>query len=160
MVNSHQKAIEVFAKMPINRMALRVSKLTTSEAREKSLKPQRDAPCLELITHQEFGPDMYYVWLYEKVNPMSYVYGALVILGIFSVVLFPLWPVFMRKGVWYLSVAVMGLIGLIIFIAILRLILFAITVVVLPQGFWLFPNLFADVGFFESFVPLYGWVCI
>ncbi|KAJ2561930.1 Translocation protein S62 [Coemansia sp. RSA 1836] len=26
-----------------------------------------------------------------------------------------------------------------------------------PQGLWIFPNLFEDVGFFESFVPLYGW---
>ncbi|KAJ2101225.1 Translocation protein S62 [Coemansia sp. RSA 922] len=26
-----------------------------------------------------------------------------------------------------------------------------------PQGLWIFPNLFEDVGFFESFVPLYAW---
>jgi len=26
-----------------------------------------------------------------------------------------------------------------------------------PPGIWLFPNLFEDVGFFESFVPLWAW---
>jgi translocation protein SEC62 len=49
------------------------------------------------------------------------------------------------------------LIAAIAVIAVVRLILFVITMFAVPPGIWLFPNLFEDVGFFESFVPLWGW---
>lgn len=26
-----------------------------------------------------------------------------------------------------------------------------------PPGLWLYPNLFEDVGFFDSFRPVWGW---
>ena len=81
--------------------------------------------------------------------------GALV--AIMAVVMFPLWPLVMRQGVWYLSVGMMGLLGLFFAMAIFRLILFAITVFVVPPGLWLYPNLFEDVGFFDSFRPVWGW---
>ena len=58
---------------------------------------------------------------------------------------------------WYLSIALLGLIAAIAVIAVVRLILFVITMFAVPPGIWLFPNLFEDVGFFESFVPLWGW---
>ena len=58
---------------------------------------------------------------------------------------------------WYLSIALLGLIAAIAVIAVVRLILFMITVFAVPPGIWLFPNLFEDVGFFESFVPLWAW---
>jgi Translocation protein Sec62 len=77
-------------------------------------------------------------------------------------VCFPLWPVTLRIGVWYLSMAMLGLIGLFFVMAIFRLILFCVTVFTVPPGLWLYPNLFEDVGFFDSFRPGWGWqeVCI
>jgi len=65
-------------------------------------------------------------------------------------VMFPLWPPVMRLGVWYLSIAVLGFIGLFIVIAILRLIFYVITVVMASPGIWIFPKLFADVGFVSA----------
>lgn len=62
-------------------------------------------------------------------------------------VMFPLWPPIMRLGTWYLSIAVLGLIGLFFAIAIVRLIFYIITVIATPPGIWIFPKLFADVGF-------------
>jgi hypothetical protein len=62
-------------------------------------------------------------------------------------VMFPLWPPIMRLGVWYLSIAVLGLVGLFFAIAIVRLIFYIITVIVASPGIWIFPELFADVGF-------------
>jgi len=38
-----------------------------------------------------------------------------------------------------------------------RLIFYIITVVVTPPGIWIFPQLFADVGFVDSFIPFYEW---
>ncbi|KAG9105922.1 Translocation protein S62 [Ceratobasidium sp. 392] len=63
----------------------------------------------------------------------------------------------MRLGVWYLSIGVLGLIGLFFVIAILRLIFYVITVVTASPGIWIFPQLFADVGFVDSFIPLWEW---
>lgn len=81
--------------------------------------------------------------------------GALVL--ILAVVFFPIWPLKLRIGVWYLSMGMLGLLGLFFTMAIFRLILFLITYFAVPPGLWLYPNLFEDVGFFESFVPLWAW---
>ena len=62
-------------------------------------------------------------------------------------VMFPLWPPIMRLGVWYLSMVVLALIGLFFVIAIIRLIFYIITIIVASPGIWIFPKLFADVGF-------------
>lgn len=51
----------------------------------------------------------------------------------------------------------LGLLGLFFAMAIFRLILFLITMFVAAPGFWLYPNLFEDVGFFDSFKPLWAW---
>lgn len=105
---------------------------------------------------------MHYVWLYEGPQWKQRALAAAVVAGIFAVVLFPLWPMVMRQGVWYLSVGMMGLLGLFFAMSIFRLILFCVTVFTVAPGLWLFPNLFEDVGFFDSFKPLWGWqeVCI
>ena len=76
---------------------------------------------------------------------------------VFGAILFPLWPPILRTAAWYVSMLGLGLVAAIVVIAIIRLILFIITMFALPPGIWLFPNLFEDVGFFESFVPLWGW---
>jgi len=60
-------------------------------------------------------------------------------------------------GVWYLSIGMLGLIGLFFGLAIVRLIFYVITIIVASPGIWIFPQLFADVGFVESFIPLWEW---
>jgi len=74
-----------------------------------------------------------------------------------AVAMFPLWPPMMRLGVWYLSMVMLGLLGLFFGIAIVRLIFYVITVIVASPGIWIFPKLFADVGFVDSFIPLWEW---
>ncbi len=94
-----------------------------------------------------FTPDQFYVWLYEGSQWTTYVGGVIMVSIILAGVMFPLWPPIMRQGVSYLSMAVLGLVGLFFGISILRLIFYVITVVVASPGIWVFPNLFADVGF-------------
>lgn len=100
---------------------------------------------------------MHYVWLYEGPQWKQKVMAGAVVAGIFAIVLFPLWPIMLRQGVWYLSMGMVGLLGLFFAMSIFRLILFCITVFAVPPGLWLFPNLFEDVGFVDSFKPLWGW---
>ncbi|KAF9482299.1 translocation protein [Pholiota conissans] len=112
---------------------------------------------LQIIPEQMFSPDEYYAWFYEGSQWTTYAGGILMVAIMLAGVMFPLWPPIMRLGVWYLSMAMLGLIGLFFGLAIVRLIFYIITIVVASPGIWIFPQLFADVGFVESFIPLWEW---
>jgi hypothetical protein len=98
-----------------------------------------------------------YVWTYDPTSMTTYIIGLLLILGSIGICLFPLWPSQVREGVYYLSLAGATFLGAILAVALLKYILFGL-VWACTLGkirFWLFPNLTEDVGFFESFVPVY-----
>ncbi|KAJ5463904.1 Translocation protein Sec62ascomycota [Penicillium sp. IBT 31633x] len=158
-VTDRASAENVFKLLPLSLLALRVSKVDPHEGHNHA-KPKNRTKGLwtvKIEQHQETDPMMHYVWLYDGPQWKQKALAAAVVAGIFAVVLFPLWPMFMRQGVWYLSVGMMGLLGLFFAMAIFRLILFCVTVFTVAPGLWLFPNLFEDVGFFDSFKPLWGW---
>ncbi|KAF7789670.1 hypothetical protein EIP86_000616 [Pleurotus ostreatoroseus] len=112
---------------------------------------------LQINQMQLFQPTDYYAWFYEGSQWMTTIGGVAMLAVMLAGVMFPLWPPIMRLGVWYLSMGVLGLVGLFIIIAIVRLIFYIITVIVASPGIWIFPKLFADVGFVESFIPLWEW---
>lgn len=115
-------------------------------------------PCLQISHDQQFEDDMYVCWFYEPPAGFTtylYAFGALA--AIFALVLFPLWPSALRRGIWYLSMACLGVMGMFFGIALIRLVLFAITYLVLVPGLWIFPNLFEDVSVVQSFLPLWAW---
>lgn len=151
------KAQQAFILLIKNQFVLPVTKLSTSEARAKGFKPTKTSPCLEVTQKAVLQPDVYFAWSFNPPNKYLVLYSILGLMGVFTVILFPLWPMFMRKGVWYLSTGLLFVIGLFFLMAIVRLVIYAITVIVLPKGFWLYPNLFADCGFLESFKPVYAW---
>jgi hypothetical protein len=95
---------------------------------------------------QSFDPSFHYAWFFEgsqlKVALGAFGMVALVLAG----VMFPLWPSPLRIGVWYLSIGVLGLVGVFFGLAIFRLIFYVITLLVAKPGIWIFPKLFDDVG--------------
>jgi translocation protein SEC62 len=105
------------------------------------------AKTLTVNQMQMFESEMYFAWFYEGSQWTTYLGGAIMVFVLLAGVMFPLWPPMFRQGVSYLSMGVLGLIGLFFIIAILRLIFWLITIVVVPPGIWVFPQLFADVGF-------------
>lgn len=118
----------------------------------------KDSPkVVEINPQQMFKSDFYYVWLYEGSQLGLKLAGLGMVAVMLAGVMFPLWPPTMRLGVWYLSIGALGLIGLFFAIAIVRLIFWLITIVVAKPGIWIFPNLFEDVGFVDSFIPLWAW---
>lgn len=158
-MTDYASAEAAFKLLPLSYLALRVSKVDPHEGHNHA-KPKNRTKGLWTVKiegEQLFEPMMYYVWQWEGPQWKQKAMAAAVVAGIFTVVLFPLWPMMLRQGVWYLSVGCMGLLGLFFAMAIFRLILFCVTVFVVPPGLWLYPNLFADVGFFDSFKPLWGW---
>jgi len=112
---------------------------------------------LQINQVQKFTADGYFAWFYEGSQWLTYVGGLALVVCMLAGVMFPLWPAFMRLGVWYLSMLVLAFLAALFALAIVRLIIYILTVFTLPPGLWIFPQLFADVGFFESFVPLYEW---
>lgn len=149
--------------LPLSVLALRVEKVDPNAGHEgHSHAPKKEKRVkglwkVKVAPQQDFEPDMYFAWIYEESSWKTKIYAGLAVIIALAAVLFPLWPLFMRQGVWYLSVGAMGLLGLFFAMAIFRLILFCLTVFTIPPGFWLYPNLFEDVGFFDSFRPVYGW---
>ena len=102
---------------------------------------------LNFSQQQMFTSDGHFAWFYEGSQWTTYVGGVAMVAIMLAGVMFPLWPSTLRLGVWYLSILVLALIGVFFGIAIVRLIFYIITVVATPPGIWIFPQLFADVGF-------------
>uniref|UniRef100_A0A3B4FKK6 Translocation protein SEC62 n=1 Tax=Pundamilia nyererei TaxID=303518 RepID=A0A3B4FKK6_9CICH len=96
-----------------------------------------------------------YVWIYDPVHFKTFAMG-LILIAVIAATLFPLWPAEMRVGVYYLSVAAGCFVASILLLAV-RCILFLIIWLVTGgrHHFWFLPNLTADVGFIDSFRPLY-----
>lgn len=120
-------------------------------------KKDEQTKALSLARGDSYDEDAYYAWIYQGSQLKNYFMGFLVLAGIFAGVLFPLWPAFMRDGAWYLSMAGLGFLGFLFVLTIIRFIFYIVTKITASPGIWLFPNLYEDVGFFESFVPLYAW---
>lgn len=159
-VTNDLQARAALQMLPVNVLALRVSKADPHEGHDHAKKKEKRVKGLwhvKVERNQDFEPMMYYVWLYEGPQWKTKLWAGLALVVVFALILFPLWPLKMRQGVWYLSVGMLGLLGLFFAMAIFRLILFVVTVFAVPPGLWLFPNLFEDVGFFDSFKPVWGW---
>ncbi len=151
-----------FKLLPLSLLALRVSKSDPHEGHDHApgahkTKRVKGLWTVKIEQQQECREDLHFVWLYEGTQIKQKLYAAGFLVLVFAVVMFPLWPMKMRLGVWYLSMGMLGLIGLFFAMSIFRLILFAVTMFAVPPGLWLYPNLFEDVGFFDSFRPVWGW---
>ncbi|KAH6855734.1 translocation protein Sec62-domain-containing protein [Chaetomium sp. MPI-CAGE-AT-0009] len=152
-----------FKLLPLSMLALRVVKSDPHEGHDhgpsgkKQGKRTKGLWTVRIEPQQEAGDDMYYVWLWEGSQVMRKVYAALALAAIFAVVCYPLWPVKLRQGGYYLSWAFLCFMGLFFAMAIFRVILFCITYFILPPGFWLFPNLWEDVSVVDSFKPVWAW---
>jgi translocation protein SEC62 len=120
------------------------------------VKKEPKSKILKLSETQTFSPDSYFVWIYVGSQMFGTLMGIGVLLVAFAGVLFPLWPASLRQGVYYLSLVLMGLLGTLMGLGVIRLILWLILVINTGKGGWLFPNLFADVGIIESFIPLWA----
>jgi translocation protein SEC62 len=113
---------------------------------------------LQVVQSNAFNANEYYIWLYQGSQIGGMMMGIGVLVLVFAGVMFPLWPGFMRQGVYYLSMVMIGLLGALMGLGVIRAILWVVLVIVLGRGGWLFPNLFADVGVIESFQPVWRYI--
>lgn len=149
-----------FKLLPMSMLALRVEKIDPHAGHAhppKRTKRVKGLWTVRIVPQQDAADDMYYAWMYEGSQVMRKVYAALALIAIFIVVCYPLWPLKMRQGVYYLSWGFLCLLGLFFVMAIFRVILFSVTYFVVSPGLWLFPNLWEDVSFVDSFKPVWAW---
>lgn len=159
-----------FKWLPISMLALRVAKMEDGEnpahgqpghqhggGGKSKQKGKKGLWNVKIEPQQDANDEYHYIWLYEgsQWKQKLYSIGALGI--VLALVLFPLWPYTLRKGVWWLSMACLGLLAAFFGLAIVRLIVFLVTIVTTKPGIWIYPNLFEDVGFFDSFKPGWEW---
>ncbi len=134
--------------------------VASSSSNTDEQQKQQQKKKFKLETHEEqkfLDSNEPYVWVYDPTSMKTYIIGGLLILGAIGICLFPLWPSSVREGVYYLSLAGASFLGAILGLVVIKYILFAVIWIVTLGNtqFWLFPNLTEDVGFFESFVPVY-----
>lgn len=149
-------ALKILASFPAQRFAFMVVKLDPNEALSKGLKPKSGIPVCLIPPQQVISDDSYFVWFYNPVPLKVYLYTVGLLIAGVAVALFQLWPFWARRGVYYLSLVSIGFVGLLLSITVVRLILFILSALV-GKAFWIFPNLYADVGFFQSFRPVFAW---
>lgn len=146
---------------PVRQRKTKSKEPTASKEDETKDKDKSKKKKFKFELHEEQSmidsPNEFYVWIYSPTTVKQYIMGALLVIGCIGVCLFPLWPAEVRTGVYYLSLVLASLLGVLLSLAVVKYIIFA-GVWLLTMGkikFWLLPNLTEDVGFFESFVPLY-----
>lgn len=149
-VSSREEAHQLLLELGVNGFILHVDRGESpgGKGTPRALQPNQ---------LQAINEDWHYMWIWEGSQVKLYIGAAALVATVLAAVMFPLWPEFLRRGVWYLSVGVLGLLGVFFGIAIIRLILYVLTVFTVPPGIWLFPNLFEDVGIIDSFIPFWGW---
>lgn len=103
-----------FKLLPMSMLALRVVKSDPHEGHDhgpKKTKRVKGLWTVRIEPQQEAGDDMYYVWLYEGSQVKTRLYALAALVLIFIVVCYPLWPLKLRLGVYYLSWGFLGLLG-------------------------------------------------
>ncbi|RVD90628.1 translocation protein SEC62-like [Tubulinosema ratisbonensis] len=112
-------------------------------------------PSCKLNLIGNFSPNENFIFIKAPSNFYNLLISVLFLGLSLFLVMFKLWPANLKHYASYTSYPIIGFIIFLVVVAIIRLIFFIITFFFNPPGIWIFPNFFADVGFFESFVPLW-----
>jgi translocation protein SEC62 len=110
-----------------------------------------------IVLDQRFVIEHEYIFASEKTSRHALLLCLIFVLVTFCLVTFQMWPRKARYLVSYTSYAFGAFIAFLGIVSVLRLVLFGITYYLCSRAIWLFPNLYADMGFFESFVPVWDY---
>uniref|UniRef100_A0A8R1DNG7 Translocation protein SEC62 n=1 Tax=Caenorhabditis japonica TaxID=281687 RepID=A0A8R1DNG7_CAEJA len=129
---------------------------------EKKDEQEKKKKKVKLLVHeiQTFVDNKdVFVWIYDPTPLYKKIIGVLMLVATIVGCLFPLWPAWLRQGVYYVSITGIGCFAAIIVTAILRTILFCIIYAATfgKHKLWILPNLTEDCGVLESFQPWYTY---
>lgn len=117
-------------------------------------KPKKWPDRVGKTSGQNFDSDAFYVIIYESNSGMRHFLLGLIIAGVLLACLFPVWPIWAKIALWYLTVLFLSLyFGLLI----IRMVIYFLFWII-GFEFWIFPNLNDEYcGIKDSFQPTYSW---
>merc|ERR1719422_1626220 len=122
-----EQAIDYMGELMRLHMFHRARKVPVAEKEKKKKKDETDDEEKDSKKSKKGKSDLRCIMTKCSWMEMTPMFGCMTPpLGIIAVCLFPLWPMEMRQGVYYLSVAAAGFLVFIIVLAIIKYILFVI----------------------------------
>jgi len=120
----------------------------------RSEKEEGGKGVLTISQKKVFEDNGYYTWIFTGSMLWSHVFTFLLIAVVIIFTLLPVWPMVMKKILWY--IAVTFLLFMFVFCS-LRITLF-LSLWVVGYEFWILPRLFDEsLGVIESFQPIYSF---
>jgi hypothetical protein len=105
------------------------------------------------IDFASFDPTYFYAINVIRSQKKTYFWLFVAIFGVIMACLFPVWPIEVKIGIWWVSYILLIAIVVLIIIRYLVYSLFFIFGI----SFWIFPNFFDDSrGVIDSFIPIYS----
>ncbi|EED44288.1 preprotein translocase subunit Sec62 [Enterocytozoon bieneusi H348] len=98
-----------------------------------------------------------FIWEKEDNSLIHKILVGILLIIILFIGLFKIFPRWHKYVLYYIRYPVLGFLSFMILAAIVRLIVYLVTLFFCKEQCWIWPNLFADCGFFESFKPMYEW---
>uniref|UniRef100_A0A7S0YFT9 Translocation protein SEC62 n=1 Tax=Polytomella parva TaxID=51329 RepID=A0A7S0YFT9_9CHLO len=155
--NKAGKSVEDLSKdllqILLKRKLVRRTDRKFKKARPEQKRLVKYPRTLVLISNQQAAIDEgFYTWTYDRPNgPLHYLGMVLVPLVVIGACLFPLAPLWLRFSFLYF---LLGLMGLIVGILLIRGLIFLLIWTVTGRELWIFPNLLSDtVSFMDAFSP-------
>lgn len=118
---------------------------------------ENNSRVVDLSISKALNASDHYMWAEDKKEYLNIFIAVLIIALLFLLAMYQVWPAWLKSLSGYLKYVVMAFIVFLIVTGIVRLIVYTISSFTHPPGLWIFPNLFAECGVIESFIPLYSW---
>lgn len=118
---------------------------------------ENDPNAVSLSMGKTVNASDHYMWTKESYDYATLALSVLCVVLVLGLAMYRIWPYWLKVVGRYAQYLAMALLILILVVAFIRLVVFAITYFVAPPGLWLLPNLFAECDFLESFIPATSW---
>jgi len=153
LLNDEEKIAKLPKKLPKMKDEQDMLRIINNLIREKYLlrADKKEKGVYTRCRTQRFDADGYYIWIYEGEKFWNNFYTGLLIAGFLFFTCFPIWPLFLKIWLWYLSVTLLIFMTGLIAIRLVFFLLFWM----FGFDFWFLPNLFdEDLSFTDSFKPV------
>ncbi|OQS54034.1 SEC62 [Ecytonucleospora hepatopenaei] len=98
-----------------------------------------------------------FIWAKEDNSTLNIILLFMVLVMAAGLAITKKWPSWYRYVLYYLRYPILAFFVFMLAAAVVRLVVYLVTLFVCKEQCWIWPNLFADCGFIESFRPMYEW---
>lgn len=112
---------------------------------------------VDLAISKTVNASDYYMWTEDQYDYKALAMGLLGVALALTLAMYKIWPMWLKVLGKYAQYGIIILLITILLLSVIRIIIFVVTHLTCSSGLWIFPNLFAECGFIESFIPGYAW---